>query len=104
MSTKLHPIVLEFFSFKSKRLRSLKFVKVEVHQDDIKSFKQLLFLEQINLKCDVKVKELILNTPEDEVIPFPLRDIILAARHPGLHIYDLIKINFFHVMSLRHTH
>ena len=31
MSTKLYPIVREFFSFKSKRLRSLKFVKVVDH-------------------------------------------------------------------------
>lgn len=72
MSTKLHPIVREFFSFKSKRLSSLKFVKVHAHQDDIKSFEQVTVLEQLNVKCDARAKELILRTPEEEVITFPL--------------------------------
>ena len=38
METKLYPIVREFLLLKSKHLRSLKFVKVEAHKDDIKSF------------------------------------------------------------------
>ena len=72
MSTKLHPIVREFFSFKSKILMYLKFVKVDAHQDDIKSFEQLTFLEKLHVKCDSRWKEIILSTPEEEVIPFPL--------------------------------
>ena len=52
---------------------SLKFVKVEAHQDDINSFEQLSFLEQLNVKCDARAKELMLSTPKDKVIPFPLK-------------------------------
>ena len=73
MSTKLHPVVHEFSLFKTKRLRSLEFVKVEVHQHDIESFEQLTFLEQQNVKCDTRAKDLILNTLEEEVVIFTLK-------------------------------
>ena len=85
MSTKLHPIIRELFLLKSKRLNYLKFVKVEVHQDNIKSFEQLSFLKQLNVKCDSREKSLMLNALEDEVIPFPLKlsshCVVIAKNH-----------------------
>ena len=72
MTTKLHPIVREFFLLKSKRLKSIAFVKVYSHQDYVKLFEQLSFLEQSNVKCDARAKALTLNALEDEVVPFPL--------------------------------
>ena len=45
MSTKLHPKVREFINLNIKRLSSLKFIEVDSHQDDIKSFDQSTFLE-----------------------------------------------------------
>ena len=38
MNTKLHPIVRELIFIKLKRSSSLKFIKVDAHQDDTKSF------------------------------------------------------------------
>ena len=72
MTTKLHPIVREFLLLKSKRFKSIAFVKVDAHQDDVKSFDELSFLEQLNVKCDSRAKSLILNVSEEVVIPFPL--------------------------------
>ena len=72
MATKLHPIVREFSLLKSKRLKSVAFAKVEAHQDAVKSFDELTFFEQLNVKCDARAKVLILNVSEDEVIFFPL--------------------------------
>ena len=43
MSTKLHPIVREFLHLKSKRFKSIEFVKVDDHEDDLKSFDKLSF-------------------------------------------------------------
>ena len=65
MSTKLHPIVREFLHLTSKRLKSLEFIKVAAHQDDLKSFDKLSFLEQLNVKCDVRAKELMLEVSEE---------------------------------------
>ena len=48
-NTKLHPIVREFLSIKLKRSSSLKFIKFDTHQDDIKSFDQLTLFEQLNV-------------------------------------------------------
>ena len=76
MSTKLHPIVHEFILLKYKRLRSLKFVKVEAHQDDIKSFEQMSFLEQLNVKCDARAKALTLSALGDEVVPISIKNSI----------------------------
>ena len=50
MNNKLHPIVREFISIKLKRSSSLKFIKVYEYQDDIKSFEQLNFFEQLNVE------------------------------------------------------
>ena len=72
MSTKLHAIVREFLHLASKRLKSLEFIKVAAHQDDLKSFNQLSFLEQLNVKCNARAKALILAVSEDAIIPLPL--------------------------------
>ena len=72
ITTKLHPIVREFLLLKSKRFKSIAFVKVDAHQDDVKSFDELSFLEQLNAKCDSRAKVLILSASEEVVIPFPL--------------------------------
>ena len=36
MTTKLHPIVHEIFLLKSRQLKSITFIKVESHQNDVK--------------------------------------------------------------------
>ena len=72
MNAKLHPIAREFLSIKLERSRSLKFIKIDAHQDDIKSFDQLTFFEKNNLECVLRVKKLITNTISDEIITFPL--------------------------------
>ena len=46
IATKLHPIVRDFYLLKSKRLKSISFVKVDAHQDDVKSCDELSFLEK----------------------------------------------------------
>ena len=45
MSTKMNPKVKEFLSSKKKLLSFLEFIKFEAHQDDIKSFDQLILFE-----------------------------------------------------------
>ena len=45
MATKLHTIVREFLLLKSNRLKYVTFVKVDSHQDDVKSFDELTFFE-----------------------------------------------------------
>ena len=72
MATKLHPIVCDFLLLKSKRLKSITFVKVDAHQDDVKSFNELSFLEKLNVQCGSRTKVLMLNVSEYEVIPFPI--------------------------------
>ena len=72
MSTKLHPIVREVLHLNSKRFKSIDFIKLDAHQDELKSFDELSFLEKLNVKCDTRAKELILNTLEDTIVPFPL--------------------------------
>lgn len=72
MATKTHPIVGDFFLLKYKILKLIKFIKVDAHQDDVKAFDELSFLEQSNVKCDARANVLTLNELEDEVIPFPL--------------------------------
>ena len=61
MSTKLHPIVREVLHLNSKRFKSIDFIKLDAHQDELKSFDELSFLEQLNVKCDARAKELILK-------------------------------------------
>jgi len=39
------------------------------HQDDVKNFEALIFLEQENINCDIKAKELIVNNTKSN-IPF----------------------------------
>ena len=72
MVTKLHPIVRDFLLLKSNRLKSINFVKVDTHQDDVKSFDELSFLEQLNVQFNARVKALMLKFSEDVVIPFSL--------------------------------
>ena len=62
MSAKLHLIVREFLILKLKRLNSLKFIKVDAHQDDNKSFEQLTLFEKINVEYYSRSKRLIANT------------------------------------------
>ena len=45
---------------------------MDAHQDDVKSFDELSFLKKVNVKCDAREKELMLNALEYKVIPFPL--------------------------------
>ena len=71
MATKHHTI-RNFLFLKSKRLISITFVKVDAHQDDVKSFDELFFLEQLNVQCDTKAKALMSNVLKDDIIPFPL--------------------------------
>ena len=61
MVTKLHPIVRDFLLLKFKRLKSITFVNVDAHQDDVKSFDGLSFLEKLNVQCDARAKALTLN-------------------------------------------
>ena len=56
MTTKLHSIVREFLHLKSKRFKSVEFIKVDAHQDDLKLFDDLSFFEQLNVKCDARSK------------------------------------------------
>ena len=56
MSTKLHPIVIEFLNLNIKCLSSLKFIKVDAHQDDSKSLDQLNFLAKLNAEFDSRAK------------------------------------------------
>lgn len=72
MNTKLHSIVREFLSIKIDSFSSLKFIKVDAHQDDVKSFDRLTFFEQLNVTCDLRAKKLITNIASYEIIPFPL--------------------------------
>lgn len=72
MSTALHPIVREILHLKKTRCKSLNFIKVAAHQDDIQEVDKLSFLEQLNVRCDIRAKELILSIEEDATIPFPL--------------------------------
>ena len=72
IAAKLHHIVREFLLLKSKRFKSIAFVKVDAYQDDVKSFDKLTLLEQLNAKCDSRAKALTLNVSEEVVIPFPL--------------------------------
>ena len=72
MNTPLHPIVREFLLIRSIRLKTLQFIKVEEHQDHLYGFEHLTFLDYINAKCDARAKTLILDTAEEETIPFPL--------------------------------
>ena len=72
MSNKLNSIIREFLHLKSKRFKSVEFIKVDAHQDNLKLFDDLSFFEQLNVKCDVRAKELILKVSEDANIPFPL--------------------------------
>ena len=74
---KLQPIG-EFLALKLKRLNSLNFIKIDSHQDDIKSLNQLTFFEQLNVECDLRTKKIITNTSEDEVITF-LLELICAC-------------------------
>ena len=79
------PYFPQVFLLKSKRLKPIKFVKVETHQEDVKSFERLSLLEQLNVKCDARVNTLMLSALEDEVAPFPLklssRWVMIAANH-----------------------
>ena len=79
MSTKLHPIVREFLHVKSKRFKSIEFIKVDAHQDDLKSFDNLSFFEQLNVQCDVRAKELMLKGFRRCNHPIPSR-VIFSAR------------------------
>ena len=72
MSSASHPIFGKFLDLKVSRTKSLQFIKVDAHQDDVKSCDQPRFLEQLNVKFDARVKQLILKTSEDEVITFHL--------------------------------
>ena len=49
MSTKLHHIVRDFLHVKSKRFKPIEFVKLDAYQDDLKSFENLCFFEQLNV-------------------------------------------------------
>ena len=73
------------FLLKFKRLKSITFVNIDAHQDDVKSFEQMSFLEQLNVKCDARAKVLMLNALEDEVIHFSLElsstYVIIATNH-----------------------
>ena len=60
----IRSIVREFLHLKTKRFKSIEFIKVDAHQDDLKSFDELSFLEQLNVKCDARAKELMLNVSE----------------------------------------
>ena len=72
MTIKSHPIVREFHLLKSKIFKSIEFIEVDAHQDDLKSLDELSFFEQLNVKCDDRAKALTLNVSEDKIIPFPL--------------------------------
>ena len=65
MSTTFYPIAREILHLKMTRC-------IAAHQDDLKAVDQLSFLEQLNVQCDFRAKELILSTAEETVIPFPL--------------------------------
>ena len=72
IATKSRHMVRELFFLKSKRLKLIKFKKVDAHQDDVKPFDELSFLEQSNVQCDARAKALTLSALEDVAIPFPL--------------------------------
>ena len=80
----------EFVLLKSKRLNSINFIKVEAYEDDIKSFEQLSFLEQLNAKRDTREKALTLNDLVDEVITFLLK---LSSPHAMIAKNHLILNN-----------
>ena len=70
MSTKFHPIVRELIHLKSKRFKSIGLIRVDAHQDDLKSFDKLSFLEQLNVKCDTMPKELTLKVQKKQLHHF----------------------------------
>ena len=72
MTTKLNLIVREFLLLKSKTFKFIEFIKVYAHQDDVKSFEELSFLEQLNAKYDFRDKVLTINMSEEVIISFPL--------------------------------
>ena len=55
-STKLHPVIRDFFALKFKKLSSIQFTKVNEHQDDMTLFNRLSFLEQLNVECNLRAK------------------------------------------------
>ena len=95
MNTKLHPLVREFLSIKLKRSRSLKLIKVDAHQDDIKSFNQLTFFEQLNVECALRRNKLIINAPSDEIIPCPLG---LKSAH-AMNVENKLTLNYVTEMT-----
>lgn len=99
MSTKFHPIAQEFLHLKSKRFKSIEFIKVDAHQDDLKSFDNLSFFKQLNVKCNVRAKELILKVSEDLIILFPLE---LSSLHVSIASNHLI-LNYAQDIQM-HTH
>ena len=64
MLNKLHPIARDFFLLKYKIIKSISFVKVDDHQDDVKSFDKLSFLEKLHVQCDSRAKAFMLNVLE----------------------------------------
>ena len=56
MSNKLNSIIREFLHLKSKRFKSVEFIKVDAHQDNLKLFDDLSFFEQLNVQCDTWAK------------------------------------------------
>ena len=52
MYTRLHPIVREIQLLKQEFLQELQTIKVNVHQENLKSFSQFSYHEQLNVHCD----------------------------------------------------
>ena len=75
--------------------------KIKVHQDDVRNFSDLTFVERENVACDLAAKSLICNAgSEAHPFPFDLSLMYLSTKHDQI---TCASASLYHYASLTST-